>query len=171
MTARLLALLGAAALGVSGAANVPLRPQGDDVIKAVQAALKSLESDGVTFRLVDGDVLVRGGRAPFNPDVIVRTLTVNGERRVELNPNVPLNEAVRVALTRQLGLSAFTPEAAKAKYNGADLNNDGTVDTADLALLMNNYNKAGTALSGDLNGDGKVNDADITLFSKVYKLP
>jgi len=42
-----------------------------------------------------------------------------------------------------------------------DLNGDGTVNGADLALLLGNWGNAGV---GDLNGDGTVNGADLALL-------
>ena len=62
------------------------------------------------------------------------------------------------------------PAGAAARFSGADLNSDGTVDLADLAVIMENLGKSGT-LPGDLNGDRRVDDADLKLFSRQYTLP
>jgi hypothetical protein len=43
----------------------------------------------------------------------------------------------------------------------ADFNQDGSVDSADLAILLSTWNGVGIA---DLNGDGRVNSADLALF-------
>ena len=163
----LLALL----VGMADAASLKLRPQGAELTRAVQAALAALSTKElpVTLDTGGGPVLTLGGSAPFNPDVAARVIVVNGERRIEFNPQgpLPLAEAVRAELTRELGLAAWTPAAARTRLSGADLNGDGKIDLTDLALLMNNYGKAGTV--GDLNQDRKVDDADLRLFSAQYK--
>ena len=106
---------------------------------------------------------------PFNPDVVARTVGQGTQRRIEINPNgpLPLNAAVQQALAQEFQLEAWTPEAARLRFSGADLNADGTVDLTDLALLMNNLGGTGR---GDLNGDSTVDMADVELFSKQYRL-
>ncbi|WP_309572009.1 hypothetical protein, partial [Deinococcus sp.] len=170
-------MLAATLLGTAQAATIKLRPQGDTLIAAVKAALAALNTKDlpVTLDASAGPLLFLGGSgtsgAPFNPDVVVRIVTVGGERRIEFNPQgpIPLADAVRAELTKELGLSAWTPDAARARLSGADLNGDGKITLADLAILMGNYGKAG-ALPGDLNQDQKVDDADLKLFSTQYKL-
>jgi hypothetical protein len=50
-----------------------------------------------------------------------------------------------------------------------DANKSGTVDVADLTLLLNNYNKAGMIwANGDFTGDGAVNVADLTALLNNY---
>ncbi|MDZ4829153.1 MAG: hypothetical protein SGJ09_03020 [Phycisphaerae bacterium] len=49
----------------------------------------------------------------------------------------------------------------------ADLNNDGMVDGADLALLLSNWNNRGP---GDLNGDGFVNAADLAILLGAWTI-
>jgi len=43
----------------------------------------------------------------------------------------------------------------------ADINGDGTVDTADLGLLISQFGQSGAGLSADLNSDGAVDTADL----------
>lgn len=170
-------LLAAALLGTAQAASVKLRPQGDVLTKAVRDALAALNSKElpVTLDTSAGPLLLLGGSgasaAPFNPDVAARIVTVGGERRIEFNPQGPLSlvDAVKAELTRELGLSAWTPAAARARLSGADLNGDGKITLADLAILMGNYGKTG-AVPGDLNQDQRVDDADLKLFSTQYTL-
>lgn len=171
-----LALLSALGLaGLSEAATVKFRPQGAELTRLVQAAVAALSTKELPVTLDDtaGVILSIGGSgpsaAPFNPDVAARVVTVNGERRIEFNPQgpLPLAEAVRQELARELGLSAWTAAAARTRLSGADVNGDGKIDLADLAIIMNNYGKATTA--GDLNQDRKVDDADIRLFSEQYR--
>lgn len=158
--------------GMASAASVKLRPQGAELTRAVEAALAAISTPEtpVTLDTSGGPLLVLGGTVPFNPDVAARTLTLGGERRIEFNPQgpLPLAEALRAELTRELGLREWTPAAARVRLSGADLNGDGTIDLTDLALLMNNYGKTG-ALAGDLNGDRRVDDADVRLFSAQYR--
>jgi hypothetical protein len=175
--ARIGALLAATLLGAVHAATVRLRPQGDALTKVVQEAVAALGSKElpVTLDTSAGPLLFLGGSGasgvPFNPDVAARVVTVGGERRIEFNPQgpLPLLDAVKAELTRELGLSAWTPAGARARLSGADLNGDGQITLADLAILMGNYGKAG-ALPGDLNQDQKVDDADLKLFSTQYTL-
>lgn len=48
----------------------------------------------------------------------------------------------------------------------ADLNNDGFVNSLDLAAMRNQFARRG--VPGDLNGDGIVNSLDISLFAKLF---
>lgn len=169
-------LLALALLGTAGAASVKLRPQGAPLTRAVQDALAAISTPEapVTLDTSGGPVLTLGGSgataAPFNPDVAARTVVVGGERRIEFNPQgpLPLAEAVRAALSEELGLKEWTAAAARVRLSGADLNGDGKIDLTDLALLMNNYGKTG-ALPGDLNQDRRVDDADLKLFAAQYR--
>ena len=176
------ALLCALALGSSQAVTVKLRPQGEELTRAVQAALGSISTKDfpITLDMQTGTTLTVGGvgasSAPFNPDVIARVVLVGGERRIEFNPQgpLPLTEAVKKELAQELRLTDWTPEAAAIGLGGADLNKDGKVDLTDLALLMANFGqvvKSGSSsiIVGDLNGDGRVNDADVRLFGVQYK--
>lgn len=161
----------------AGAVGVKLRPQGETLTRAVQAALAELSTKDIPLTLdaTGGSTLTLGGvgvsAAPFNPDVVARVVTVGSERRIEFNPSgpLPLAEAVRQELTRELGLEEWTPAAAGARFGGADLNADGVVDLIDLAILMENLGKEG-AVTGDLNQDRRVNDADLRVFSSLYRI-
>ena len=161
----------------AAAVGVKLRPQGEALTQAVRAALAELSTKDVPLTLdpASGVTLTLGGvgvsAAPFNPDVVARVVTVGGERRIEFNPNgpLPLAAAVRQELGRELGLKEWTPAAAGARFGGADLNADGTVDLTDLAILMENLGKEG-AVTGDLNQDRRVNDADLRVFTSLYRI-
>ncbi|MDO9236845.1 MAG: C25 family cysteine peptidase [Aquabacterium sp.] len=48
----------------------------------------------------------------------------------------------------------------------ADLNNDGFVNSLDLAAMRQQFGKRG--MVGDLNGDGIVNSLDVSLFAKLF---
>jgi hypothetical protein len=168
-------LLLSAALGLADAASVRLQPQGEALTRAVQAALAAISTKElpVTLDSGSGTVLTLGGAgssaAPFNPDVAARVVTVAGARRIEFNPAgpLPLEQAVRQELARELGFKDWTPEAARTRLSGADLNGDGRIDLKDLAILMDNYGKASSV--GDLNQDRKVDDADLRIFSGQYR--
>ena len=56
-----------------------------------------------------------------------------------------------------------TPLAFGAQL--ADLNNDGFVDAADLALLLNNWNGIGI---GDINQDGGVDAQDVAIMLNAW---
>ncbi len=174
-------LCAALTLGAAQAASfasVALRPDSGALRREVVAALSELSAPDFPVTLDDsaqgaGAVLVLGGSVPFNPDESSRTLTVGGVRRTEFNPQgpVPLAQAVRAEISALLGLSEFTPQAARRKLSGADVNGDGKVDLTDLALLMGNYGKSGGGLPGDLNRDGRVDESDIRLFTDEYRIP
>ncbi|CAM4081407.1 hypothetical protein [Deinococcus marmoris] len=169
------AVLLGVALGMASAAGVKLQPQGDTLTRAVQAALSAISTKElpVTLDSSSGTVLALGGAgssaAPFNPDVAARVVTVGGVRRIEFNPAgpLPLLDAVKQELARELGFKDWTAEAARTRLSGADLNGDGRIDLTDLAILMENYGKSGSV--GDLNQDRKVDDADLRVFSAQYK--
>jgi Dockerin type I domain len=179
----MLVLLSLSSAQAAKFASVPLRPQGDALRQEVLAALRALSSPDFPVTLDDsaqgaGPLLVLGGQAnasavPFNPDVASRTLSVGGVTRTEFNPQgpLPLAAAVRAEIGKVLGLSEFTPLAARRKLSGADVNGDGKVDLSDLALLMGNYGKSTSGLPGDLNRDGRVDESDLNLFTEEYRIP
>ncbi|AWN23429.1 hypothetical protein DKM44_09470 [Deinococcus irradiatisoli] len=178
LTLWLCAALTFASAQAASFASVPLRPEGEALRREVLSALAALSASDFPVTLDEsaqaaGSVLVLGGSVPFNPDESSRTLTVGGVRRTEFNPQgpVPLAEAVRAEIGSLLGLSEFTPQAARRKLSGADINGDGKVDLSDLALLMGNYGKTGGGLPGDLNRDGRVDESDIRLFTDEYRIP
>ena len=157
----------------AGAATLKFRPQGAEMLRLVQAAVATLNTKDlpVTLDTASGPILALGSSgAPFNPDVAARVVVVGTDRRIEFNPQgpLPLADALRAELTRELGLTEWTPTAARTRLSGADLNGDGKIDLSDLALLMNNYGKT-DATVGDLNQDRKVDDADLRLFSSQYR--
>lgn len=47
-----------------------------------------------------------------------------------------------------------------------DLNDDGKINAADNAILLQNFSKKGQGIKGDLNGDGTVDQKDLDLMSK-----
>ena len=60
-----------------------------------------------------------------------------------------------------IGSTTTTPPATVL----GDLNGDGTVNAADLSILLSNWGKTGaTAAQGDLNGDCTVNAADLSIL-------
>lgn len=156
------------------AATIKLRPQGAELTRLIEQALAAISTKDlpVTLDSSSGPILSIGGASgvAFNPDVSARVLGTGTDQRIEFNPNgpKPLTEAIRAELTRFIGLKAWTPEAAKLRLSGADLNGDGTIDLTDFALMMNNYGKTGS-LPGDLNGDSRVDDLDLRLFGGQYK--
>lgn len=170
-----LALWGSAAQALS----VKLRPQGAALTQAVREVVGELSTRDlpITLDTSGGPTLTLGGvgvsAAPFNPDVQVRVVSVGGERRIELRPDLSgaaLKAALRSELGRELGIKTWNPAGAAARFGGADLNNDGAVDLADLALIMENMGKE-NATVGDLDGDRRVDEADLKLFSRQYSLP
>lgn len=167
-------VLGLMLLGSVQAAGIKVRPQGT-LVQAVQAALAQLSTKDVPMTLdaTSGPTITLGGvgvsDAPFNPDEISRVVLVGSERRIEINPQgpVPLAEAVKQTLMAELKLKEWTPAAAQQRFGGADLNGDGVIDLADLAILMANFG-TNTGAAGDLNQDRKVDDADVRIFSAQY---
>ncbi|UQN05932.1 hypothetical protein [Deinococcus sp. QL22] len=174
-TKQRLLLLSALMLAASAsAATVKLRPQGAELTRLVEQALSAISTKElpVTLDSSSGPVLSIGSSngVAFNPDVSARVVGTGADQRIEFNPNgpQPLTEALRAELSRFIGLQAWTPEAAKLRLSGADLNGDGAIDLTDFALIMNNFGKTGS-LPGDLNGDSRVDDLDLRLFGAQYK--
>lgn len=50
-----------------------------------------------------------------------------------------------------------------------DINSDGVVNMADLAVVAGSYNTEGEGLKGDLNHDGRVNMADLVIVAAAYQ--
>jgi hypothetical protein len=66
------------------------------------------------------------------------------------------------------GLST-TSTGVSVLFNNGDINGDGHVNIADLAILAGNWGKTGmTYAQGDLNGDGKVNISDLSILANYY---
>ena len=164
-------------LSPAGAVDIKLQPKTPQIEQLVLDALRRLSSSALTLTLdkTSGTLFVLGtaSSVAFNPEVSARTVNANGVRQIEFNPQGPLSlkDAVDAEIQKELGLSALTPEAAQLRYSGADLNNDGKIDTADLGILMGNFGQTGANTRGDLNNDGRVDDLDVRLFSAQYKLP
>ncbi|MBM4008485.1 MAG: hypothetical protein FJ285_02725 [Planctomycetes bacterium] len=57
------------------------------------------------------------------------------------------------------------PSAPPPPSNPADLNNDGTVNGADLALLLGNWGNPGT---GDIDSSGVVDGADLAALLSAW---
>lgn len=55
------------------------------------------------------------------------------------------------------------------RYVDEDVNRDGQVDFYDLLELAANYNREGARLAGDLNDDGIVNQADVAMLQAAYQ--
>lgn len=55
-----------------------------------------------------------------------------------------------------------------AAYLIADLNQDGTVDNADLTILKSHYGQSGSSADGDINGDGIVDAHDLRIMRKLW---
>jgi hypothetical protein len=55
-----------------------------------------------------------------------------------------------------------------AAYLIADLNQDGTVDNADLTILKSHYGQSGSSADGDINGDGIVDAHDLRIMRKRW---
>jgi hypothetical protein len=52
-----------------------------------------------------------------------------------------------------------------------DLDNNGTIDIADLAILLSQFGSSGPGFSGDINNDNTVNIADLALLLSVFGSP
>jgi fibronectin type 3 domain-containing protein len=68
------------------------------------------------------------------------------------------------------GESAPSAEAFASPYMPGDVNNDGSVNFADLLTLAQNYGRTSgvTWAQGDLNGDGSVNFTDLLQLAQKY---
>ncbi len=63
--------------------------------------------------------------------------------------------AGQIVATREVGLTG-------------DVNNDGIVNSQDLALVSSNWLTTGNGLTGDVNGDGIVNSQDLALVASNW---
>ena len=63
------------------------------------------------------------------------------------------------------GLSDFmTTEGIRVPFGEMDFNNDGTVNTADLIVCLDEYGKEGVSLTCDLDNNNKVNSLDFSIM-------
>jgi hypothetical protein len=60
-------------------------------------------------------------------------------------------------------LCVTVPQPSQSS-NPADLDGDGDVDAADLAILLGNWGATGSGVLGDVNGDGVVDASDLALL-------
>ena len=94
--------------------------------------------------------VVNSGTLAFNNTYYWGVTAVNGFGSTGSNPS------------RQSFLTPVPPCAG-------DLNNDGSTNTADLALFLGAFGSTVTpGTGGDLNGDGSVNTADLALFLGAF---
>ncbi len=91
--------------------------------------------------------------------------TING---ITLDCNMQL-EAGWVVQRRPSDINQSSQSAAPSTTE-CDLNNDGTCNTFDLFIVLDNYGKNGLDLPGDVNGDNKVNALDYTLMTSRISL-
>jgi len=75
---------------------------------------------------------------------------------------------IRLTVTDPLALSTtdvvfLYPDCEGTLVCSADINDDGVVDGAEIALVLGSWNTTGVALPADLNDDGVVDGADIAI--------
>lgn len=164
------------------AADLLLKPVGTEyaseslLTTALQAALKELSSPEwslatLPLRVDTGAdaaavVIQVGGSAAFNPDLSGRVMRQKGGgKRIELNPNMNLDTALREMLRQELGMSAWN--AGALARGRADMDRNGALDLKDLALFMESYNQKNK--NADINNDTRVDDKDLKLFQMTYQ--
>jgi hypothetical protein len=76
-----------------------------------------------------------------------------------------------VVRTYRVGAGASVVAIAQIQPTRAapfDVNNDGTVDIADLVLVASHFGEVGAGITGDVNGDGRVNIFDLVLVGARF---
>ena len=58
----------------------------------------------------------------------------------------------------------MTTEGIRVPFGEMDFNNDGTVNTADLIVCLDEYGKEGVSLTCDLDNNNKVNSLDFSIM-------
>lgn len=89
--------------------------------------------------------------------------------RILLRHNAPPYQQFPQTVVAELGVDNVRI-IADACDCPADVNDDGTVDFADLNYVLSDYNRAGAGLPGDVNFDGAVTFDDLNEVLGVYNM-
>jgi hypothetical protein len=120
--------------------------------------------------LIDGTVAGQGVASLSRADVGTHgfdlTVPVDGRMHTVCAQAVNVGGGQDVVLPDCVTIASTTPSTVLG-----DLNGDGYVGCADLAILKGNYGKTGTGLAGDLNNDGTVNVFDLSIMESHWNPP
>ncbi len=95
-------------------------------------------------------------------------VTLPGDVRLRfIAEDAPPDSAVEAAIDDVLVYA----EACASTFCPGDANGDGTVDFADLNIVIGQFNTSGPGLDGDVNGDGAVDFADLNMVLSAFNLP
>jgi hypothetical protein len=72
-------------------------------------------------------------------------------------------------VTDECGRSASGDQTVTVAAGFGDLDQNGIIDSADLAVVLSNYNQ--TSATGDVNSDGIVNAEDMAIILSAWGLP
>jgi predicted flap endonuclease-1-like 5' DNA nuclease len=102
----------------------------------------------------------------LSPGEIDRTLLTGRERKT------PASFSYASAIGARLRVQRDTNHHGYGNVCDADLNGNGVVNFADLAIMKASFFQTGADLVTDLNGDGVVNFADLAIMKKnFFKAP
>ena len=97
------------------------------------------------------------------------TLSVAG-RLAGRPASTPASSTVTIRVKDANGLTASRSFPLSVAYAAGDVNGDGAITCADVAVIDSNRGAANrTHLQGDLTGDGKVDSADESVFANAYR--
>lgn len=97
--------------------------------------------------------------------LIVTGGQLNSEVKIKLNPSAL--SLPPIILGQNLDFSSINQ--ANIKNNPLDLNSDGEVNSLDVAIVLNNFNKDPQESGADISGDGKIGQDDIDLIKKYLR--
>jgi hypothetical protein len=109
-------------------------------------------------------------KTELNVDAVLVATDTSSPYSFTLNttPYKDGNHALTTTAFDAAGLST-TSSAVTVLFNNGDVNGDGHVNLADLAILAGNWGKTGmTYAQGDLSGDGSVKIGDLSILANYY---
>ncbi len=158
--------------------DLSLKPIGEALVslKIPQASLlTTISSSSGSFLIPLVNIYKEDLSTPINlTEKTFATLTIKkGNQKSEINISLPIandRSLPTITLGENLDFSELTASSSAQIDNKFDLNNDGEINSLDLAIVANNFSRTPEDTRLDLNNDGAVNQKDADLIKKELNL-
>lgn len=98
--------------------------------------------------------------------LIVRSSKGQAAAQFRLKPNLPPLPPIILGQNMDLTIPEETPQPKGNDLINFDLNDDGKINSADNAIILQNFGKKPKEPGSDLNNDGRVDEQDLDLMSQ-----
>lgn len=106
---------------------------------------------------------------PVTEDTIAKITIISDKGTASINFKLNTNSTplAPVKLGQNIDLTENSPEPSPTTINNEyDLNTDGKINSADNAIILQNFGKKGKNIPGDLNDDEVINQKDLDLMAQ-----